>query len=529
MKNRIPVAGLIRVSTASQAEDDRAGIDRQREVIERTVSWRGLECVKTIQLTDVSGTKVKDCPEVQDLLDEVRVGRIAGLVVADLDRLIRPADIADLALLQVFQDTGAVIYSGDQEIDLSSDSGYLMGGIQALLAGHELRMIKKRMMGAKEEKRKQGKHPNSHITLPRGVVYDRKRDTYIFTDDVLPVIEAFRLVDEDGITNLCELGRRVGIHHRTLANLLRNPTYKGLRRYDKKRGNERYVRPGGKQADRKKVPREESEIIEVTISEDPPVSPERFDRVQAILDTKKRSWTQKRSLNPVINLGTGVARCDYCGSVLYANSGKRRDRKRIGYYQCRQNNYLYKRESGGCRMQNVRQDQLDAIISTFVATQLSKRGVLKGIIKHSIQTQWADASAGVSNAHSAARSVAAIDRKLAKAYDAYEADVLSLSDYSAKKASLDLERERLVLLKKSMEARSESTNVPALVAHIARGAIAFSRIRSKADKQRVIQGLFQEIRFRDRNIQAFKLMPQFCDAVPHSGSHKDRDSWLPRA
>jgi len=189
--------------------------------------------------------------------------------------------------------------------------------------------------GAKEEKRKQGKCPNSYITLPTGVTYDRKAEKYGFNEKIADVVKAFRLIDEEGICNLREVERRVGIHHRTLANILRNPIYIGIRRYDQKRGNEKYIGENGRQAGRKKISRNKDEIISVKISDNPPVCPERFRRVQDILSGKKRNWRLQRGSNPVVNLGVGIAKCAFCNSPLYCSSGKRSDRKRIGYYFCK--------------------------------------------------------------------------------------------------------------------------------------------------------------------------------------------------
>ena len=49
---------LIRVSTEGQAADDRASIPAQRAINRRTAANYGLDIVKSIEISDVSGASV---------------------------------------------------------------------------------------------------------------------------------------------------------------------------------------------------------------------------------------------------------------------------------------------------------------------------------------------------------------------------------------------------------------------------------------------------------------------------------------
>ena len=68
MNNVKKVIELIRVSTEQQAASDRASIPAQRAVNARTCSQHGLEIVRTIEVTDVSGACVLTAPEIQELM-----------------------------------------------------------------------------------------------------------------------------------------------------------------------------------------------------------------------------------------------------------------------------------------------------------------------------------------------------------------------------------------------------------------------------------------------------------------------------
>src|SRR5690606_21035136 len=123
---------------------------RQREVIGRTIEAHQLDCLRVYELTDVSGTEVRNHPDVIEIIRLVASGIISGLVISDLDRLFRPDQPTDYAILQTFKDSGAIIYSGDTTYDLGSKDGMLFSGIRATIAGYELALIKERMHGAKE-------------------------------------------------------------------------------------------------------------------------------------------------------------------------------------------------------------------------------------------------------------------------------------------------------------------------------------------------------------------------------------------
>src|SRR5262249_13434304 len=153
-------------------------------------------CIKTIEVNDVSGTEVRNCPEIAAILDDLRSHTIRGVVVADFDRFMRPDSFAKFGLLDIFEETKTILYYQGSRIDLSTDIGFLNAGFNALIAGNEIRTFKRRVQGAKEELRKQGKCPNAAITVPTGVRFNRDEDRWEYTDGVKVVQEAFRLVDE---------------------------------------------------------------------------------------------------------------------------------------------------------------------------------------------------------------------------------------------------------------------------------------------------------------------------------------------
>jgi len=370
---KTPVVELLRVSTADQAEDDRAGLPRQEEANRRTIERHNLDVISVVRLVDVSGASTMSAPEIQDMLQLIRVGTARGLVVADLDRLIRPDDWTAYGIFQPFKESGALIYLPDQVIDLNTQAGFLMSGLQSVIAGNELTQIKKRMLGAKEEKRRQGKCPQSEICLPTGVGYDRKTETWHYTPDAEKVREIFETFLA-GEHNLRQIERTTGIHHKTIGNLLRNQIYIGWRVYDQKRAAERRVKTDGRRADRKKVARLESEIIRVQVIETPLISPDDFWRVQDILAQKRNGFTERRRSAHELFLFKGLLRCAVCGEPFYTGTGGHAG-SRKDYYFCRQKKDTFRNKPGaqGCESHYMNRRVVEQTVTQFIAERMADK------------------------------------------------------------------------------------------------------------------------------------------------------------
>ena len=84
MKN---VIELLRVSTESQASEDKAGLAAQRAANQRTAAQFDLQITDTIELIDVSGTSVLYAPGYQRLLEMIAAPNVDGVVAKEFSRL----------------------------------------------------------------------------------------------------------------------------------------------------------------------------------------------------------------------------------------------------------------------------------------------------------------------------------------------------------------------------------------------------------------------------------------------------------
>ena len=225
------VIELIRVSTEAQASTDRASIPAQRTVNRRTCAQYGLEIVRSIEITDVSGACVLLAPEMQQLVQAMRSADIHGVVAREFSRLMRPENFEDFALLQVFVDSKTVLYLPEGPLDLNSKTGRLMGTIRAAIAGMERTEILERIWTAKEEKRRRGDLAQSHIVLPWGIGHNATRGFY-YKPEAERVREAFRQFLA-GNQSYGQLSKLVGVTPRGIHGIMRNPIWTGWRVIDK--------------------------------------------------------------------------------------------------------------------------------------------------------------------------------------------------------------------------------------------------------------------------------------------------------
>ncbi|KAF0235103.1 MAG: hypothetical protein FD177_262 [Desulfovibrionaceae bacterium] len=308
------------------------------------------------------------------MLGLVRTGQARGIVTADFDRLLRPDDFRSLAILQDIKEAGAFIYLPDQVLDLNTQAGFLMSGLQSVIAGNELAQIKKRMIGAKEEKRRQGKCPQSPITLPIGVGYDRATETWHYTPESERVREVFALFHSEGIHNLYEIGRRTGFIPATVKNMLRNEVYIGWKHYKQKRSSERRLTDDGRRVDRRKVARPPHEVIRVQVIQEPLISEDVFWEIQEVLAQKNEDFTERRRAARDLFLFKGMMRCGYCGSPMYTvpggKGGPRKD-----YYYCRTLHDAMYRKNGArdCPSGYLRRIRVEDEVNTFISEKLASK------------------------------------------------------------------------------------------------------------------------------------------------------------
>jgi DNA invertase Pin-like site-specific DNA recombinase len=76
--------GILRVST------DQQDVERQRRDVAAAARAHNLEITRTLELPNLSGTKMLSNTDVRRVLADLARPDIAGVVVSAIDRLVRP-------------------------------------------------------------------------------------------------------------------------------------------------------------------------------------------------------------------------------------------------------------------------------------------------------------------------------------------------------------------------------------------------------------------------------------------------------
>jgi DNA invertase Pin-like site-specific DNA recombinase len=373
------VIELVRVSTESQAAEDRAGIPAQRAANQRTASQYGLDIVKTIQITDVSGTAVLRSLGMQELLRIIESPDIHGVVAKEFSRLMRPENFADYALLQQFIDTRTVLYLPDGPLDFASEAGKLLGGIRALIAGQERREMLRRLQDAKEAIRRAGKNAGGNAVLPYGVGYS-KQNGWHYTPEIEKVKRAFQLF-LSGKTSYQSIGQDLNIPRTSVKFIIENPIYTGWRVYDQRRDPSPaayFPGPNGRQGYRKKMPRDAQDVIRVRVL-DPVIEESDFARVQEMIEMKRQKHWRARGVTPNRFTYNGFLTCANCHELIYTHTSM------DDYYACKSRNPRERRrralqDLSPCENRYMLRKKLEPRIDHVLSEMLCRKEFLESVV-----------------------------------------------------------------------------------------------------------------------------------------------------
>jgi DNA invertase Pin-like site-specific DNA recombinase len=160
------VLGYARVSTNEQA-DSRAGLEAQREAIEREARRRGWTLVETIEDAGYSAKDLRR-PGIQQALQALERGDAKALVVAKLDRLSRSM-IDFTGLMGRATREGWALVALDCAVDTTTPAGEAMANVLATFAQFERRLIGQRTREALAQKKAQGVRLGRPPELPAKV------------------------------------------------------------------------------------------------------------------------------------------------------------------------------------------------------------------------------------------------------------------------------------------------------------------------------------------------------------------------
>lgn len=355
---KLKAVGLIRLSTAEQAAEGRAGIDRQRNDIQVAARMHNVDVVRTVEVVE-SGTRVRGQRDFEQIFKDLKDGVVDGVCCSALDRLVRPDTFADYGVLDHFKLNRKRIFTPGGIIDPGSQNGFLESSMKAMFAGYERQQIAARTLAAKEELRKQGRHPQGGQMLPRGVRYDKK--TYQWSYDGVDserMRRAYQLLFAGHSYE--SIAQQIG-GYRTGSGVriaLMNSIWCGIRTYpptvDRKTPLERRV-----------IPEAEALLTFKT-----------WQKAQAIIAGRKKAWGAR--LRQPRFLAAGMLACS-CGRHFYTKANSPgANRRRQEHYTCASR---YPGKGPKCGSRSLQRKAVDAAVVKIVKDTLRDPALLLRMIE----------------------------------------------------------------------------------------------------------------------------------------------------
>lgn len=330
-----------RVSTQEQALNGNS-IDEQIDRMKNYCAAMGWENYKIYNDAGYSGATMHR-PALQQLIEDVKKGKIEKVLVYKLDRLSR-SQLDTLYLIEkVFVANNCGFVSMNENFDTTTPFGRAMIGILAVFAQLEREQIKERMTMGKLARAKKGK-TNSCAKPPIG--YDYINDNLVINDYESMLVK--RIYNEflEGKT-IYQISKQLndsGLHHKygkwvhpTIRKILTSKTYTGYVKHND------YYYDGNFPA-----------IIEEKM----------FNEVQEILknNSDRHIYKNLRPGKATSYLG-GLSYCQQCGAkyfkrIVYKNH------QRYYYYSCNsriKSNKEYV-TNPDCKNKNWKMEELDNLI-----------------------------------------------------------------------------------------------------------------------------------------------------------------------
>lgn len=346
IKKNIRVGIYVRVSTQEQAKEGYS-IGEQTDRLKKYADAHGWLIFKVYTDAGHSGSN-QDRPALQDMIMDIKSGKIDKVLVYKLDRLSRSQKDTLELIEDIFLANNCDFESMTEKFDTSTSFGRAMVGILAVFAQLEREQIRERMSMGMEARIKEGKWKGGNHT-PFGYDYEKALNKLVINEHEAMIVKyIFEAFNEgkniNSITNeMFEKGyglKNGNLDSRNIKYLLKNKTYCGYLK-----SKDQWYKG----------------------LHDPIIDEQTFDKTQEIFEETKRRFEESgikiTTRNPVTNLG-GLIYCSHCGAKFCRSESGSRKSNLYYYYKCYSRNKKVRNmvKDPNCKNKSYRVEILDEII-----------------------------------------------------------------------------------------------------------------------------------------------------------------------
>lgn len=343
-KTRIAV--YVRVSTQEQAKEGYS-IGEQTDRLKKYADAHDWLVFKVYTDAGHSGSN-QDRPALQDMIMDIKAGKIDKVLVYKLDRLSRSQKDTLELIEDVFLANNCDFESMTEKFDTSTSFGRAMVGILAVFAQLEREQIRERMSMGMEARIKEGKWKGGAYA-PFGYDYESALDKLVINEHESTIVKHIFEAFTEG-TNLYQISNEMiekghclkngSVDIRNIKYILRNKTYCGYLK-----SKDQWYKG----------------------LHDPIIDEPTFDKAQEVLEETKRRFEESgiriKSTAIASHLG-GLIYCSQCGAKFCRSESGSRKSNLYYYYKCYSRNKKVKNmvKDPNCKNKSYRVEILDEII-----------------------------------------------------------------------------------------------------------------------------------------------------------------------
>jgi len=364
------VACYVRVSTSSQAKDDKYSIPEQIDIL-KNICMKNNWDYDLYQDLGISGETIEARPRIRELLNNCKKGIYKRVLVVDQDRLSR--SVKDLQVIkEIFKDKKIKLMFQNSVLDLDNEDDDFMSDIQGVFSKRELRIIAKRSARGKYQKAKQGKLPLGGNNILYGYALDKDGRIIVDHEEAKVVRNIFNWLANEGLSSykIADRLNSLGIPTRfeKLGRIRRSVKYNQVYKNKWTRSSIKHILSKELYYKDEYIYAKKSKfnfIDPVHIKKEPIISKELFEKA------KKQSYFNRSSINnsTVVYILTGKMKCLKCGRP-YCGGRYHSQERDMTYY--------YYRDMG-------RSNRARELVGYLCSSASIKKDLIEGVIKNDIR------------------------------------------------------------------------------------------------------------------------------------------------